>query len=1416
MGQRRSERSNTPNPPPSGTHKNGRKNPKPPPRPPSAFQTNQNNHGSNRWWTKLSQVRVFLDGLPAGTQVKHLHDWFSPEGNIVHISVDDDQPTGKIVFAPPPDTPFWQTGTKLVHHHDFEESHPDGVTVCMYLGQEHQQRPSDPKDQDSKSPQLLKLLAKSFDVGAMVSRASMQSIRQFKSGTFHSRDLRVEFNSNPNTNRLQVYFSIPGKDPLWRGLREYKLLIDTTQMKDAFFNKLSNGGCALTFSTTLPPQYFWKSDGMPGHIPHGAKSWSHLDSWNRATDVAENIQAPLRYPVALSNKVADREYLEIGRLTTFRIVLDKQEDRRGDSLVDQLKKALQHSHVVFNSDKIEVNRDGCENMWSYLDHHYNSSLSGTTTSELLSFPKNHVYLPFEVRYQLEVCVSRGILNEYTITLDFLTQLAGLASIKARQLLEYIMDHGEPLLDPMSLFENTDADAYYPNLRLPHYCALVRKASITPTTIRFSTPNAETSNRVLRAYNHLQDRFLRVQFIEESEKSRIGMYRPQNDAIYNRIMRALYHGIQIGDRHYEFLAFGNSQLRECGAYFFCPTEHTSCDEIREWMGQFDHIKVVAKYAARLGQCLSTTREIRGISAPQVTKIQDVERNGYCFSDGVGKMSSVVARLVMEELTLDVFEDPRAFQFRMGGCKGLLTVCPDINGINVHIRESQKKFESRYNKLEIIRCAKPATATLNRQTITILEHLGVPKRVFLDLLDRHLERFEVAMVNTNDAINMLCQHVDENQTTLTIAELLKANFKNENREEPFVKTVLELWRSWSLKLLKEKARIEVDESAFVLGCMDETGSLRGHDSTTEGSQDKDENKLPQIFLQLSDPVYHTKTKIVEGICIVGRNPSLHPGDIRVVQAVNEPRLHHLKDVVVFPRGGDRPVPNMLSGGDLDGDDFFVIWDKNMIPREWNHPPMNYSGVKAKEVESGVTVDHLRDFFVSYMKSDVLGLVATSHLAFADQTPEGSKSTICLELADLHSQAVDFPKTGEPVVWNPRFQPKGWPHFMEKKRNVYHSKKTLGVIYDKVSRQSAPFAPKWANSFDERITKKFELSDKILQIATDVKKEYDISMRRLLTQHNIETEFELWTGFAMSKPAIGSDYKMQEVLGKEYETLKQRFREICYQKAGGNSPEKIDPFVAAMYKVTEDQVKTALSLSEASEGIPREESIQGMPLITFPWIFHWSMIRIAKGNEHDPKESALKASKLKKEYQNSLRMQANSGDDTTQTSIDEKDQLDNIITETEALIPGLAGEYSSSNSDLDSPDGTCHDPSSTTTSAPYSSHSSDNEDLINMELGGLDTQNSSIATDSYGDVLSSATMATLERQAADLTLGEKPNTQSSPYPMSATAVVGGVANMASESGDEVVVQRQTEPNRGKLIEVDDESDEEAAEDRLIRMCA
>lgn len=58
----------------------------------------------------------------------------------------------------------------------------------------------------------------------------------------------------------------------------------------------------------------------------------------------------------------------------------------------------------------------------------------------------------------------------------------------------------------------------------------------------------------------------------------------------------------------------------------------------WMGDaLDTIRIPAKCAARLGQCFSTTVDAARVEGRQLLRLPDVERNRYCFSDGVGCIS-----------------------------------------------------------------------------------------------------------------------------------------------------------------------------------------------------------------------------------------------------------------------------------------------------------------------------------------------------------------------------------------------------------------------------------------------------------------------------------------------------------------------------------------------------------------------------------------------------------------------------------------------------------------------------------------------------------------------------------------------------------------------------------------------------------
>lgn len=62
---------------------------------------------------------------------------------------------------------------------------------------------------------------------------------------------------------------------------------------------------------------------------------------------------------------------------------------------------------------------------------------------------------------------------------------------------------------------------------------------------------------------------------------------------------------------------------------------------------------------------------------------------------------------------------------------------------------------------------------------------------------------------------------------------------------------------------------------------------------------------------DEFNKNRKRVVKGPVVVTRNPCLHPGDVRQLEAVDKPQFGHLVDCIVFPRRGQRPHPNEMAG-------------------------------------------------------------------------------------------------------------------------------------------------------------------------------------------------------------------------------------------------------------------------------------------------------------------------------------------------------------------------------------------------------------------------------------------------------------------------------------------------------------------------
>ena len=156
------------------------------------------------------------------------------------------------------------------------------------------------------------------------------------------------------------------------------------------------------------------------------------------------------------------------------------------------------------------------------------------------------------------------------------------------------------------------------------------------------------------------------------------------------------------------------------------------------------------------------------------------------------------------------------------------------------------------------------------------------------------------------------------------------------------------------------------------------------------------------------------LLTGSVVITRSPAMHPGDIQCVTAVDVPvdsPLRNLHNMVVFSSHGQRDLPSQLSGGDLDGDIYNVIYDQRLYPRKLSEPA-NYDAAPAVDIGRSVERSDMTDFFINFMENDTLGMISTLHQILADQSDLGTLDPDCIHLAGQASTAVDFSKTGIPV--------------------------------------------------------------------------------------------------------------------------------------------------------------------------------------------------------------------------------------------------------------------------------------------------------------------------------------------------------------------------------------------------------------------
>ncbi|KAG2355838.1 RNA dependent RNA polymerase-domain-containing protein [Suillus spraguei] len=614
-----------------------------------------------------------------------------------------------------------------------------------------------------------------------------------------------------------------------------------------------------------------------------------------------------------------------------------------------------------------------------------------------------------------------------------------------------------------------------------YC---HRVTVTPTRLILEGPNILQSNRVIREYEGYERNFIRVDFRDEDRLQ----YRWDREVdgasfVRHRVGGLLKHGFELAGKHFDFLAYSSSALKEHAVWFVSSFQHhtkglVNAHTIRGSLGDFSGcIYSPSKYAARMAvsqlllpifplnspsASLYGDRSIGQDHRSQWSEMPDIVENGVMFSDGVGTVSHELSDLIWETLCHARRDGgahavkPSAYQIRFLGFKGVVAIDKQLEGIQLCLRESMNKFKDHgeeYAMIEIARpVVKPNTPHLNRPLITVLEDRGASKDTFMEL-----QRKVVAEARTaHDSVELFAALLESHglsrsfrlSSTLrrlnTLGLELNPTNPQKNIDTPFLA---------QLRAFKHEARIPIPNSYMLMGVTDEGPAY--------------EKKLPpgKIYACIhkpedSEPIW------LHGPCMVSRSPVIHPGDVQQSYAIGKPPtdklclFSHLKNVVVFASTGATCLANSLGGGDLDGDLYEIIQHPPLILPD-HYDPASYPSGKPFTIERPSTIDDVCDFVVEYINSDVVGLVSDKHITIADQASDGSFNEECLKLAALHSQAVDYPKNGWKVNTEhfPHnlipYKPDWHAAEVESPRptDYYESDRALGYLYRNIQLDDIP---------------------------------------------------------------------------------------------------------------------------------------------------------------------------------------------------------------------------------------------------------------------------------------------------------------------------------------------------------------------------
>ena len=451
--------------------------------------------------------------------------------------------------------------------------------------------------------------------------------------------------------------------------------------------------------------------------------------------------------------------------------------------------------------------------------------------------------------------------------------------------------------------------------------VMKHISITPYSIKIKKESFHQSSRFLRLYFH-NDNFIKIEFKDENDSQ---LYSNGHNSLNTNKLSGLSklyekvfkEGFILCGKKYIFFLNPTNCMRANSLWLLEENEYNlKKDYYYKDLG-LDSLKLnnnipFSKLLSRLSQNFTSSYGFKNKLNKDGFKcdiIDDLKtKKGDLYNDGCGMISYELMKEICDNMNKGEFAS--AMQIRYKGAKGVLVVNPKIEGKKILLTRSMVKFKCENTEdLEVIRFSKYAPGYLNLQIIILLLLNGISKGRIFKIAKKEVSNYRnYKMVKENLPIK-------NSEFDKVLKNIKKNNLILENQKDYMSKIARSTFIYNRLSNISKKYRFHMKNCCFLIGVCDFDNILG-------------EN---EIFVQICK---EEKKKIITGDILVTKNPCLSIYDLQKVKGVkNDYFSKYFTNVIVFPSKGVIPLPSKITGSDLDGDIYWVCWEKSFI-KEFKH--------------------------------------------------------------------------------------------------------------------------------------------------------------------------------------------------------------------------------------------------------------------------------------------------------------------------------------------------------------------------------------------------------------------------------------------------------------------------------------------------